>query len=487
MEMSTKTSDIIEIKEEPGDDPNDVLFGSHYGVRTIELNRLNKMNALDSSMARKIILRLKEWENSELANIIIIGGAHIQHADPGTSHTAASRRKLFRKAFCAGGDVAAIVRGNASGPDGQASSKAYFGLEYRLDQLIATYPKPYVAYMDGITMGGGVGLSVHAPFRIATENTIFSMPETSIGFFPDVGGSFFLPRLEGYIGTYLALTSNQLNGVNAFYTGVATHYIDSSSLPGLTARLGELEFRDYHTLPERNSIIDATIEEFGSGIPHNERMLIAGELRQAIDRCFRHNRVEDIIDALERERTSPVGEWASKTKETLLERSPTSLKVTLKQMRLGRKWDVSETFQREYIIASRFMTLPDFATGVSARLIDKPPTKPRWNPSRIEEVQDTTVDQYFHMEGETKLSLLGGGSYKEYPAQMGLPTESEVKTAVEQGMETAQTANHLRGMVVNQILRDKRGKLGVKEKVEEVLDRKCGVDDKGHLIWQDEP
>lgn len=337
-------------------------------------------------------------------------------------------------------------------------------------------------------MGGGVGLSVHAPIRIATENTIFSMPETSIGFFPDVGGSFFLPRLEGYIGTYLALTSNTLNGVNAFYTGIATHYIDSSSLPNLTARLAELEFKDYSTLPDRLSVIDATIEEFGTGIPHNERMLIAGELRRAIDRCFRHDRVEDILDALEKERTSAVREWASETKKTLLERSPTSLKVTLKQMRLGRKWDIREAFQREYIMANKFMALPDFATGVSARLIDKPPTKPAWKPPTIHEVQDSIVDLFFLVEGETRLTLEepSFSAYNEYPVQMGLPTESEIKTAVGHGMETGKAAYLVRTMVVNKILRDMRGKLGVKEKVEEVLDRTCGVDDNGHLVWKDE-
>lgn len=402
--------------------------------------------------------------------MIIIGGTSQGH-------------KPLRKAFCAGGDVAAIVKKNADGPHGQASSKEYFRLEYRLDQQIATYPKPFIAYMDGITMGGGVGLSVHAPFRIATENTIFSMPETSIGFFPDVGTSFFLPRLEGYIGTYLALTSSQLNGVNAFYTGIATHYIDSSSLPGLTARLGELEFKDYLSLSGRLSIIDATIEEYQTGIPHNEPMLIAGELRRAIDRCFRHARVEDILKALESERSSVVGEWASKTIETLLERSPTSLKVTLKQMRLGKKWDINEAFQREYIMASRFMEIPDFATGVSARLIHKPPTKPNWVPSRVHDVQDTVVNEYFRMEGEERLTLMDASTYKEYPVRMGLPIESEVKTVVKQQTKTGKKA---RMAIVEQMLGDSGMKLGVKEKVEEILERKCVVDDEGKIIWEDE-
>jgi len=119
------------------------------------------------------------------------------------------------KALCAGGDVKALAKLNQQGPEGQAKSKAYFAEEYKLDHLIATYSKPYIAFMDGITMGGGVGLSVHAPFRIATERTAFAMPETTIGFFPEVGASFFLPRMDGFLGTYLGLTSERLNGVNA--------------------------------------------------------------------------------------------------------------------------------------------------------------------------------------------------------------------------------------------------------------------------------
>jgi 3-hydroxyisobutyryl-CoA hydrolase len=119
------------------------------------------------------------------------------------------------RAFCAGGDVAALASWNTEGSEGQQRSRDYFALEYKLDHLIATYTKPYVAFLDGITMGGGVGLSVHAPFRIATENTLFAMPETTIGFFPDVGASFFLPRMDGKLGTYLALTSEQLKGVDA--------------------------------------------------------------------------------------------------------------------------------------------------------------------------------------------------------------------------------------------------------------------------------
>lgn len=323
-----------------------------------------------------------------------------------------------------------------------------------------------------------MGLSVHAPIRIATERTVVAMPETTIGFFPDVGASFFLPRLDGYVGTYLALTSERLNGVNAYYTGIATHYIDSSSLPGLTARLGELEFKDYNSNDTRLKVINITIEEFSSGIPYNEPMLIAGEIRRAIDRCFQHDHMEQIIKALEDER-GKTADWARQTRRTILERCPFSLKLTLKHMRQGRAQNISETFERDYSIASHFMTRPDFASGVSARLIDKPPRAPTWDPQMVEDVRDQNVDSYFRREGQERLGLSGDLSYS---VQLGLPGEGEVKKAVVEGMEYSE-ADAARKIVVAKMMREQRGRPGVKEKVEEILDRKCGVGSRGELVW----
>ena len=458
------------IKELPGDEPDDVLFNSHYGVRTIELNRPKKLNSLNASMARKIMPRLLEWQKSDMANIILISGAG-------------------PKAFCAGGDVAALAQQNANGPEGRQQSHAYFGLEYQLDHLIATYSKPYIAYLDGITMGGGVGLSVHAPIRIATERTLFAMPETTIGLFPDVGGSFFLPRLEGKIGTYLALTSERLKGVNAFYAGVATHYIDSSVLPSLTARLAELQFKDYEDLQSRLATIDATLAEFDTGLPHNEPMLLAGELRRAIDRCFKHSSIEEIIDALSREtrrdpRTDPaeIRTWATKTLEALSERSPTSLRVAVRQMHSGRSWNINQTFEHEYSLAGKFMSHPDFTEGVSARLIRKPPTTPIWKPARLEDVSDSEINRMFEpTPGEEKLQLVhtGRDGYKEYPYQMGLPREEDMESLIRQGGKK-------RGQVLQHFFKQKNQRVGVKEKVEEVVDRCCVEDDEGVLLWMKE-
>jgi len=476
---STSTSGPPMPKEEPGDDPDDVLFNPIYGVRTIELNRPKKLNSLNASMARKTILRLLEWQKSQLASVIIIGGAG-------------------PKAFCAGGDVAALAQQNTKGPEGQAASQAYFGLEYQLDHLIATYPKPYIAYMDGITMGGGVGLSVHAPIRIATERTLFAMPETTIGFFPDVGGSFFLSRLEGRIGTYLALTSERLKGVNAFYAGIATHYIDSSTLSSLTARLAELEFKDYEDMYSRLATINATIAEYDTGLPHDEPMLLAGELRKAIDRCFKYDSVEEIIRALQREEKRPeqtdedgnvfeddwsdIRPWATATLKTLSERSPTSLKVALKQLREGRRWNIAEAFRREYHMAGHFMSHPDFGSGVSARLINKPATKPVWEPPKLEDVTEEQVNGMFRVEGSRELDLLGARgqrAYTEYPFKMGLPRGEEVEDVVR---ETGVTRNQ----VLKKFVGASGGRVGVREKVNEVIQRNCGVDADGKLVWIEE-
>ena len=385
------------------------------------------------------------------------------------------------KAFCAGGDVAALAEQN-TGPEGQAASQAYFELEYQLDHLIATYPKPYVAYMDGITMGGGVGLSVHAPIRIATERTVFAMPETTIGFFPDVGGSFFLPRLEGKIGTYLALTSERLIGVNAFYAGVATHYIHSSSLSSLTARLAEIEFQDYDDMRARLAIMADTLAEFDTGLPHDEPILLAGELRKAIDRCFCYTKVETILSALEDEEKNTelpqhIRQWATSTLKTLSERSPTSLRVTLRQMELGRQWTIGQTFQNEYHIAGNFMSHPDFNSGVTARLIHK--TTPTWDPPSLQDVTRKAVDDFFDHKGKFPMKLPNAEErdYKEYPFRMGLVRENEIADVVRQGGQTAER-------VVAKFWDEGGQRTGTREKVREVLARCCEAGEGNLLVWK---
>ncbi|KAF2087811.1 ClpP/crotonase [Saccharata proteae CBS 121410] len=440
------TSDADLLQEQPDDQPDDVLFSKVYGVRTIELNRPKKLNSLNGSMARKIIPRLREWSNSQLANMIVMKGNG--------------------RALCAGGDVAALAKLNEEGPEGQAKSADYFALEYKLDHMIATYTKPYIAFMDGITMGGGVGLSVHAPFRIATENTVFAMPETTIGFFPDVGASFFLPRMDGRMGTYLALTSDQLKGVDALYHGIATHYVHSSSLPDLEARLGELTFNDDATPRDQFKIIDATIEEFVTGLP-SPRPQLTGRVRQAIDYAFGplQKSIHDIIATLNefKEGGDPVlSEWATKTLATMEQRSPTSVMVALQQMRIGQAWSISQAFKHEFNIASKFMAHPDFVEGVNARLVRRQKERPNWQPNTFADVTQREVDAFF--ADKPSLQLLNRNDFDDYPhAWLGLPSERRILN------KFSETEN--KQVTIEHFLRETNDKVGVKEKVEEVLER----------------
>ncbi|KAK3325862.1 ClpP/crotonase-like domain-containing protein [Apodospora peruviana] len=464
-EMSTAHAQMARevFMPQQDDDPEDVLFNSLYGLRSIELNRPAKLNAINGSMIRKIGSRLAEWKKSDMANIIVIKGAG-------------------PKAFCAGGDVAALANLNKMGEEGIKKSIEYFGLEYKLDHLISTYNKPYIAFMDGITMGGGVGLSIHAPFRIATERTVFAMPETGIGFFPDVGASFFLPRMPGAVGTYLGLTSSRLTGPNVFYSGIATHYLHSSSLPQLESRLAELRFKDYDDMSHRLAVINATIEEYCTGLPHDQPILLGGELRKAIDRCFSFNTVPAIIRALEAEE-GPAKPWAQQTLKTLNEKSPTSIHVTLRQMRIGAGWSILQTFQREYHMAAKFMKHHDFTEGVTARLIEK--RDPKWQPELLVDIdpEDDISTGFFTVDNKLEpLRLLSDGDYSSYPYQgCGLPTESEVATVVKEGIKTQK-------QVLNHFLKETRHKQGVEEVVREILERKTFVEAKDEdriAVWDD--
>ncbi|KAF2863227.1 3-hydroxyisobutyryl-CoA hydrolase mitochondrial precursor [Piedraia hortae CBS 480.64] len=454
---SQMQSDDIATKELPGDEPRDVLFGAINGLRTITLNRPKKLNSLNGSMARKILPRLLEWRKSQMVSVVLIKGEG--------------------RAFCAGGDVTALALANKEGKEGQQSSKNYFALEYKLDHVIATYSIPYVASMDGITMGGGVGLSVHAPFRIATENTVFAMPETTIGFFPDVGGSFFLPRLDGGLGLYLALTSEQLKAADVFWSGIATHYIHSSSLPDVEARLAELQFGDHTKKAERLRIINDTLEEFCTGLPQEQSPahgVVGGDIRKTIDYIFQLDHdIDTILEGLQsyvdaQEVPQAIKDWAAKTKKTILQRSPTSVKVTIQQLREGRRWNIAETFRKEHVIASHFMEHADFVEGVSALLINKPKTTPNWNPSSLDGVSSKDVASFF--KPEPSLQLLDDGEmqvvrYNQYPHRWtGLPRDQDIWQVLKEG-------NQNKDKLVERFVKDYKGKQGVKEKVEEACER----------------
>lgn len=431
------------------DDPLDVVFRANYGVRVIELNRPKKLHSLDASMIRKILPRLNEYTKSDLANVIIL--------------TASGG-----KAFCAGGDVASIASLDLASADGLAEATQYFAEEYKLDQFIATCQKPIISFMDGITMGGGVGLSMHTPFRIATENTVWAMPETTIGFFPDVGASFFLPRLPGAMGTYLALTSEKVKGVNVFYTGIATHYMHSATLRMLEDRLAELRFKDYDSYERRLNLISTTMEEYATGLPHDQPMIYVGELRKAIDRCFSHDTVPAILEALASEQ-GDTQEWAQQTIASLRKKSPTSLVVSLRLLRLGQMWKLSEAFTREHQLAAKFMRHPDFKEGVSALLIRKD-GKPRWSPATVEEVTDT--DHFFRLDPRITMDFMQNGpDHADYPfPNYGVPREADLEaSAKKKGVD--------RSRLLGEAMQAVGNKQGAVEVVRDIINRRVVVED----------
>lgn len=267
------------------------------------------------------------------------------------------------------------------------------------------------------------------------------------------------------------------------FHGLATHYIDSSSLPDLENRLAELTFKDHATLQERYTIINSTIEEFVTSLPHDQPFQIVGEVRIAVDECFAFDDITKILNALQQRQKSSnneVAKWATETSNTIRERSPTSVKVSLKALQLGSTWSIEHAIQREYHIAGAFMEHHDFVEGVSARLIKKPAQQPKWQPATLAEVDWEAVNAFFlPPEGAPDLELLTTGadrSYNKYPhAWTSLPTEEDVKNVVDSGVDSA-------GKVITHFLKQKSGKMGVKEKVSEILARKTNTQ-RGRLAW----
>jgi enoyl-CoA hydratase/carnithine racemase len=258
-----------------------------------------------------------------------------------------------------------------------------------LNTLIKRYPKPYVALIDGMVMGGGVGISVHGSHRVAGDRFQFAMPEVGIGFFPDVGATWFLPRMPGEVGTYCALTGERMKNADAVPFGIATHYVASSQFPELAEALTGTE------------PVDAVLSRFA------ERLGIGplSVYRAAIDRTFDCDHVEDILAALDREAVTGSAEagWAGATAAIIRAKSPVSLKIALAQVRGGRQWSFTDCMKMEFRIVSRIIYREDFYEGVRAVIIDKD-NAPRWNPPRLAQVLESDIDAYF-APLETELDL----------------------------------------------------------------------------------
>ncbi|PWI41925.1 enoyl-CoA hydratase/isomerase family protein [Streptomyces sp. ICBB 8177] len=317
----------------------------HDGVATILLDRPAALNALDLRMVQRMRAALEAWRDDESVRAVVV-------------------RSTSPKAFCSGGDIRAVreaaLRGDAD------AVRGYFAAEYGLDAAVAGYPKPYVSLIDGYALGGGLGISVHGSVRVVTERAGLAMPETAIGFFPDIGAGYFLPRLRGAVGTYLGLTGARVSGAAAVECGLATHYVDSGDLPSLERELTASGGRD----------LDAVLARYRTTPPPSE---LHGHY-EAIDRCFGVQTLEEVFDRLDdAARSEEDGEWARETLAALRRAAPSSLVLTFEVIRRGASSSLAECLDRDLRLALRVAPTHDFTEGVRAALVDKD-RQPRWSP-----------------------------------------------------------------------------------------------------------
>ncbi len=332
-----------------------VLTHTHGRVGHLSLNRPKALHALTLDMCHAMSAALADWAEQDAVEAVIV-----DHAEG--------------RGFCAGGDIAFLR--NSALTDGGVGGRKFFHDEYQLNHQLFTYDKPVIAFMDGITMGGGVGISQPAQFRVATENTRFAMPESGIGLFPDVGGGWYLSRLPGRVGQYLALTGQRLKGEDCLAVGLATHYLPSDRLAEAKARI----IADPAAIAA--VLADLSVEPPPARIE---------EHRAEIDRLFASDQLEAILTALEADGS----DWAQAERQTLAAKSPQTCKVALRQLAEARELgDFADNMRNEYRIASRVITRPDFAEGVRAVIVDKR-NDPHWNPATPEGVSQALLDEIF--------------------------------------------------------------------------------------------
>ncbi|AUS79501.1 enoyl-CoA hydratase [Actinoalloteichus sp. AHMU CJ021] len=321
------------------------------GVGRLVLDRPAALNALDLDMIREMTRVLDGWrDDPEVRTVLVAGGSP--------------------RAFCAGGDIRAARAASLAGDEENVAE--FFRAEYALNGLIAEYPKPYVALLDGIAMGGGLGISAHGSIRVVTERSRLAMPETGIGFFPDVGSTYFLPRLRGASGRHLGLTGVHIGAGAAVDTGLATHHVPAERLPDLVAALG-------------TGTAAEVVAGFATPPPVSELAPVA----EAVDRCFAADSVEEVVARLEAE-TGPHQEWARATLATLAAMSPTSLHLAAGLFRRGAASSLRECLARELRVAAWAAHSHDFHEGVRAQLVDKD-RRPRWSPATLAEVDTALV------------------------------------------------------------------------------------------------
>ncbi|HSZ74572.1 MAG TPA: enoyl-CoA hydratase/isomerase family protein [Rhizomicrobium sp.] len=341
---------------------SEIIFEKRGVAGLITLNRPKALNALTQDMVVAGKEQLDAWARDDAIQCVIIRGEG-------------------ERAFCAGGDIRALYE---SGKAGSPYALDFYRDEYRLDAAIKHFPKPYIALMHGIVMGGGVGVSVHGSHRVASETTVFAMPETGIGLFPDVGGSYFLPRCPGALGMYLALTGARLKTADTLYAGIVTHFVPGAEWDALIARLADGEAPD--------AVLDAMKQD----APNT----YLADHRAAIDRVFAKDSVEGILAALDAEHT----DWSRDTAKTIRTKSPTATKLAFRQVREGAALSFDDCMKMEFRMVNRVVAGHDFYEGVRATIIDKDGA-PNWKPAKLEEVNDAEIDACFAPLGKDELVL----------------------------------------------------------------------------------
>lgn len=337
---------------------SEVLLDRVGSAAIIGLNRPKALNSLNLQMVRTIRKALEEFADDPSISVVVLKG----EGDRG---------------LCAGGDIRALYEmGRAGDPD----VTCFWEEEFPLNSMIAHFPKPYVALMDGITMGGGVGISSHGSHRVVTERTRLAMPETGIGYFPDVGASWLLPQAPGEVGTWMGLTGLEVGAADAIFAGLADAVVPSVRLPDLVDALGAL------VGDTSAEAAQAVVNRFASS-PGEGRLRTHHTL---IERCFAYDSVEEIIAALEAEDD----EFANRSREVILSRSPTSLKLTLRLLRAGRgSSGLMECLEREFGAGKEILRHHDFYEGVRAAIIDKD-RNPQWSPASLAEVTPDNIQPY---------------------------------------------------------------------------------------------
>jgi len=345
----------------------DLIVRREGAAGIIRLNRPKAINAMTYEMSLGIDAALDRFETDPAVAVVILEGAG-------------------ERGLCAGGDIRGLYESSKAGGD---LGKIFWRQEYVMNARIAKYPKPYIAFMDGLVMGGGVGLSGHARHRVVTEKTKLAMPEVGLGFFPDVGGTWLLTRIPGEIGTFFGLTGQTMNGPDAIFARFADAVVPSTKLPALREALTTI----------RPGATSAEVDKVIAGFATGESAGPVAARQASIDRWFAHDRMEDIFSTLKRDDS----EFAQSTRKVLNEKSPRGMVVTLKLLRLARDAaSLEECLVREYRAALEVFRSDDFREGVRAAVIDKD-RNPRWSPPRVEDVTREMLAPYFREIGTDEL------------------------------------------------------------------------------------